>query len=403
MRRFRAAWVLPIAAPPVTDATVTVDRGRILAVGPAGAGSRHPDEVDLGSVAVLPGLVNAHTHLELSGLRGLVPPAESMPAWVEGVLAQRSADTVGDSAAVEAAIAELRQAGTALVGDITNSLSTVGPLGRGPVSAVVFHELIGFAPADVEVVARRAVTDAHGAETAAHVRRRVAAHAPYSVAPSLFAAIQRHRTAHRLEGPLAVHLAESSEEIQFLRDGTGPWRQLLERLGVWDPDWHPPQCGSVEFLARVGWLDPGVVAVHGVQLTMEELRRLARHGLALVVCPRSNAWTGAGRAPVRRALEAGVQLAVGTDSLASAPDLNLFAELAALRAEAPEIPARTLLAAATLGGARALGWAEAYGTIEPGKRSELIAVTLPDEVADVEEYLLSGITPRAVRWLEECA
>ena len=324
-----------------------------------------------------------------------------MPIWVQGMLARRSQDTESDTGAIEAAITELRRAGTALVGDITNTLSTVDLLGRGPVSAVVFHELIGFAPTDAAMAARRAVTDACGSVTAAHVRRGVAAHAPYSVAPSLFTAIQHQRTIHRLEAPLAVHLAESSEEIQFLRDGTGPWRELLERLGAWDPDWTPPRCGPVEFLARVGWLDSGVVVVHGVQLTMEELRRLAQQGISLVVCPRSNSWTGAGPAPVRRAVDAGIRLAVGTDSLASAPDLNLFAELAALRLLAPDIPAPILLTAATLGGARALGWAGTYGTIEPGKRSDLIAVALPKGVADVEEYLLSGIASQDVRWLEE--
>ena len=140
--------------------------------------------------------------------------------------------------------------------------------------------------------------------------------------------------------------------------------------------------------------------VHGVQLTDAELARLAATDATLVTCPRSNVWVGVGAPPLARFLASGVRLAVGTDSLASAPDLNLFAELQAMRDLAPDAPARRLLAAATLGGAEALGLDAELGTIAPGKRAALIAVTLPAGVADPEAALLGGIAPAAVRVLQ---
>ena len=147
-------------------------------------------------------------------------------------------------------------------------------------------------------------------------------------------------------------------------------------------------------------VDRDLLAVHGVHFDDAELSRLAAAGSTLVSCPRSNRWTGAGDPPVERFYASGVRVAVGTDSLASVEDLNLFAELAALRSLAPDVPAASLLRSATLAGAEALGFASELGSIEPGKRAELIAVRLPDNVADVEEYLVSGVVSDDISWLD---
>jgi 5-methylthioadenosine/S-adenosylhomocysteine deaminase len=137
-------------------------------------------------------------------------------------------------------------------------------------------------------------------------------------------------------------------------------------------------------------VDEHLLAVHGVYFTDAELARLAAAGATLVTCPRSNRWTGAGVPPVERFYASGVRVAVGTDSLASVDDLNLFAELAEVRRLAPGVPAARILESATLAGAVALGFDSELGSITPGKRAQLLAVRLPAGVADVEEYLLSG-------------
>jgi cytosine/adenosine deaminase-related metal-dependent hydrolase len=225
------------------------------------------------------------------------------------------------------------------------------------------------------------------------IRFSVVAHAPYSVAPSLFAEIAR-RTRHV---PLSVHLGESADEIEFLRTGEGAFRSLLEDLGVWDPSWSPPGSDPVEYMKRTGYLTSGMLAVHAVHLTDDALEQLRQSHAVVVTCPRSNEWVGAGMPRVRHFYAAGVRVAIGTDSLASAPTLNLFDELAELRRIAPDLSAAILLDSATRVGALALGFGRTHGTITPGKRAAFVAVDVPAREIDVEEYLVGGIPARSVR------
>jgi cytosine/adenosine deaminase-related metal-dependent hydrolase len=396
---YRAGWVLPIARPPIRDGWVAVDNGTITAVGaPGDTPPRTPDgleDVHLGAVAVLPGLVNAHTHLELSWMRGRVSPDASMPAWAGRLIALRSTMAQEPLEPMHDAIREARASGTTLVGDVTNSLAAYEPLADSDLSATIFRELLGFNVADpaAVVAAARAAIDA--LTPIEWLRPVVAPHAPYSVSPALLRAIG----AASGDAPLSIHLGESVEEVEFLRTGGGAWRELLEALGAWSADWQAPGSGPVEYLARQGLLNERLLAVHCVQLADDELRALAAARSTVVTCPRSNRWTGAGRPPIERFYASGVRVAVGTDSLASVEDLNLFGELRVMRELAPGVPACELLASATRHGAEALGFGRALGTIEPGKRAELVAVQVPAAEADVEEYLVSGIEPYAVHWL----
>lgn len=395
----RARWVCPIASPPRRDAWIHVVDGRIAAVGagrdaPAARATR-----DLGSVAVLPGLVNAHTHLELSWLRGRVPPSGDFLTWVGHLMAARRtlerADDPGVMVPIEQAITELRASGTVAVGDVANALVTPHLLAAAGVPAVVFHELMGFAVGDGSRIVNDAVVR-HAALASAGVRVVPAPHAPFSVSEALFLAI---RDAVQASTPpiTSAHVGESPAEVELLRTGRGPWRERLIELGVWRDDWRPPGRGPGDYLCDLGVIGPGTLVVHGVQLTDSELARVAGAGATLVTCPRSNVWVGVGAPPLTRFLASGVRLAVGTDSLASAPDLNLFSELAAMRTLAPEAPARRLLAAATRGGAEALGLGGDLGVIAPGMRATLIAVAMPAGTTDPEAFLLTGITPDAVR------
>jgi cytosine/adenosine deaminase-related metal-dependent hydrolase len=181
--------------------------------------------------------------------------------------------------------------------------------------------------------------------------------------------------------------------------GEGPWRTLLEELGVWDSSWVAPGVTPVQYLDECGFLNPRVLAVHGVQTSAADLARLVRRGVTLVTCPRSNMHTGAGAPPLDAFYASGVRVAVGTDSLASVPDLNVFAELTAMRALAPSVPAAVLLDSATRQGALALGFESEYGSLEPGKRARLLAVDILRPVDDVEEYLVSGIHPEQLHWI----
>jgi cytosine/adenosine deaminase-related metal-dependent hydrolase len=406
MIRYHAAWILPISEPPIRDGWLAVDRGRVVALGAAGRRvlSDGAQVVDLGDVAVLPGLVNAHTHLELSYLRDEVPPASQFVTWVRGVIQARRQrpDPSGREIldAVDSALNEAVACGTAIVGDISNTLVTFGPLTRSRLAAVVFYELIRFNAPDPAGVVAQACRAIEALVPTERVRASLAAHAPYSVSPLVLRAI-RQAVDRDPFAPCSIHLSESAEEVEFIRSGGGPWRGLLEEIGSWDPDWVPPGGSPVQFLDDSGFLDARVLAVHGVQMTTADLDRLVARGTTLVTCPRSNGHTGAGAPPIEDFYNYGVKVAVGTDSLASSPDLNVFAEIATMRALAPTVSAGALLDSATRQGAHALGFNADYGTIEPGKLARLLVVNMPANTEDVEEYLVSGIEPNQIRWIED--
>jgi aminodeoxyfutalosine deaminase len=394
----RADWILPVSGPPVRDGFVAVADGRITAVG----SSPPADAVPLGRVAVLPALVNAHTHLELSYLHRRVPVSTNFNEWVSTLMTVRS-ETAGAASeiagAAQAAIAQARATGTGLIGDVCNTLVTVPLLRDAGMPAQVFHELIGFNHPDPsgKVRAARASLDAI-ANADEQLRISLAPHAPYSVSPALFTAIRDDLASHANDVS-TVHLGESSGEVEFLRYGTGVVQAMLQRLGVWVDDWQVPGVSPTDYVTRLGFLSPRVLVVHGVQFTREDLGRLRALGAPLVSCPRSNHHVGVGSPPLESFYAAGVTVAFGTDSLASVEDLSMFAELAEARRVAPGVPARVLIHSATLAGARALRFDADYGSIAPGKRASLITVRVPPHVDDVEEYLVGGIEPDAIGWL----
>jgi cytosine/adenosine deaminase-related metal-dependent hydrolase len=389
---YRARWVLPIDRPPIAGGWIEAQGERITRVG---AGPAPGAAEDLGDVALLPGLVNAHTHLELAWMAGRVPPSASMDEWIRTLLAVRRAGPEGGDTEIREAMvraaADMFATGTVLAGDISNTLQSPSVLIDAGIGGVVFHELIGFAEADPA----RAVRDAweRVSRLPDGLRYSVVAHAPYSVSPSLFREIVR-RTGSEV---LSVHLGESVEEIEFLRSGTGPIRAMLETMNIWNGSWRVPASDPVQYLSELGYLLEGVLIVHGVHLTDQALERGRRAGAVLVTCPRSNLWVGAGSPRLSHFFASGMPVAIGTDSLASVPTLNLFDELAELRRLAPELAAPTLLDSATRRGAVALGFGRDFGTLAPGKRAALVAVDVPAVERDVEEYLVSGVAAGAIR------
>jgi cytosine/adenosine deaminase-related metal-dependent hydrolase len=394
-------WLLPIDGPPLERAWIETSHGVIRRFG---RGAPPAPAVDLGDVVVMPGLVNAHTHLELSWMAGRVPPADSMVEWIRAMMRVRGSVrgdvTPSQVTATTEALAVMRASGTVLVGDVSNSLATPLPIAASGIRGVVFHELIGFNPADAvaQVTAAIAALDRGRrllSEHGAPVHLTLSAHAPYSVAPALF----REIAARVTDGPLALHLAESAEELEFLRTGSGPMRDLLEELGAWTSTWQAPGTGPVDYVQNTGYIRPGVMAVHGVHLTDDELAQLREARATIVTCPRSNLWVGAGMPRVSHFYASGVPVAVGTDSLASVDSLSMFDELAELRRIAPDVAAASLLESATRIGAEALGFGATHGTIAVGKSAALIAVDVPSSVLDVEEYLVSGVSSSAVRFL----
>ena len=396
-----AKHVLPIDRPPLQPGWIEIEHGRIVAVaqGKAPAGAQA-----LGDVALLPGLVNAHTHLELSWLAGRIRPAASFVEWVQALMPARLAGPPdGEDGVVRSARTAARSlaaTGCVLVGDISNGLTTPAAIQAAGLGGVVFHELLGFNVSDPAGMVRDAARHVQRVRETLQMdgpllRVGVTAHASYSTSPGLM----REIVALSQPTPLTIHVAESADELDLLRTGSGAFRRLLEDFGAWDPAWQVPHCDPVEYLDDLGYLKPGLLAVHAVHLSDDAVEVLREAGGVIVTCPRSNEWVGGGIPRVAHFYAEDIPVAIGTDSLASCPSLNLFDELAELRRIAPDVAAASLLESATRVGAQALGFGADYGTLSPGKQAAIVAVNVPPGTSDVEEYLVSGVPARAVRLL----
>ncbi len=343
------------------DGVVQVEDGVVVEVREAHAGD--PPAHD---GTIVPGLVNAHLHLELSWLAGRVPPAsEGFHPWVRQMLGIRRAGPSEPEVPLRRAQAEARamvQAGTVAVGDVTNERWTPEVLDAAGLRGVAFLEVLGFGR---DGLIERIEGARAEARRVGGVVARPAPHAVYSTPGALI------RAACGLRGgaPSCIHVAEDVAEEQFL-SGDGPYPAFMDAAGI---DWRwaeLPRASPVAWLDALGVLGPDLLAVHGVHLSAADRALLAARGSALCLCPRSNLHIG-GRLPdVPALLDAGVALCLGTDSLASCDSLDVLADVAVLRASFPSVDPTTWLQLATRGGAVALGLE--LGRIEVGRRPGLV-------------------------------
>lgn len=409
----RARWVAPIAGEPLRDGVVEVRGGRIARVASKPASDLSP--LDLNEhyqrdVALLPALVNAHTHLEFSQMRQpLGEPGMPFAEWIALVVPWRLANPIDYRLASAAGVQESLRYGVGTLGEIATSnwddaaardheerphaevaqaaqdvASVVdGRAGRGepprwlahgPVASVVFRELLGFPRSVVEErldLARRFFAAACGTSTDSDRcwHGAVSPHAPYTVHQELAAGLVELAVRHG--APVAMHLAESPDEMELLATGQGRFREFLERLGLWD-DTALPSGGRplayLELLAR----GPRALIAHGNYLQPDEWEFLSqrRERMTVVYCPRTHAYFRHSPYPLQEMLRRGVHLALGTDSRASSPDLNLWEDLV-LAGRLHGVANRRLLQLATLDGAQALGLAARCGSLTAGKEADL--------------------------------
>jgi aminodeoxyfutalosine deaminase len=360
-----ARWVFPVDRPPLPGGTVTIAGDRIAAVEPHGTRTA---DVDLGNAAVLPGLVNAHTHLDLSGARGKVPPTPYFTAWLRGIIAyRRSCMPEQVQADIGTALDECLRFGTTLLGDISADGSSWSALSVAPVRAVVYREWIGLTEASLQQdkpLMREWKWEHLPTPTC---RPGISPHAPYSVHTS------RIDFTYKSGLPFCIHLAETAEESELLEHHRGPFVAFLRDLGVWNPRGLATSHKSILVRTRR--------ANHPLYVHCNYLSPDAPFlsAATVVYCPRTHAAFGHPPHPFREFLARGVRVALGTDSLASNPDLDLLAEARFLHQRYPDVPGSTVLRLATLSGAEALGWQDETGSLEPGKSADLVVVPLPPE------------------------
>jgi aminodeoxyfutalosine deaminase len=362
----KARWIFPISSEPIAHGAIEIREGRIATVY-----RRPPPEAeDLGPVAVVPGFINAHAHLEFSELLEPLTPSQPFPAWLRKLMAYRRER--GDAErAVRHGLDECRRQGTVAFGEIvTETRSAENP--AEVQGGVLFRELIGLPPESIdsqlEIAARHLEDDGSGA------LRGLSPHAPYSVHPRLFErAVALAASRH---APLAIHLAETQAELQLLRDGTGELVEFLSGLGVWRDGVVPRKRKPLDYLRAMSDSDRVVIA-HGNYLDDEEIDFVASHqNLAVAYCPRTHAFFGHAEHPWRRLIERKGLVAIGTDGRGSNPDLSVWNELKFLAHRYPEVDPALLLQLGTLNGARALGLEQEFGTLEKGKNARSAVISL---------------------------
>ena len=368
-----AGLLWPADRSPVRAGAVLVgDGGRIEAVGPdvdvprppGVPEDRYPDAV------LLPGLVNTHTHLELTGLRGRVSETDFF-AWIQQV--RRLKDAIAPDAYVDAAAAGVRETwryGTTCVSDTGTSGAAVLALARLGGRGVAYQEAIAPRPEDADDTFARlmATVDYLCAEASPAVTVGVSPHAPYTVSRRLYELIATQARSGRL--PVATHIAESPAEVAFVVAGQGPFAESWRgrRIAL-----RPASASPIAFLEEMGLLNAGLLAIHAVHADAADVARLQRAGCAIATCPRSNARHGHGQAPLARYLEAELRVGLGTDSVASVADLDLLAEARFAMQLAGLGPDHALMLA-TVGGAAALGLDREIGTLSAGKWADLCVI-----------------------------
>ena len=406
MIRYHARWVIPISAPPFEHGTVAVDDGRIRYAGPR-ASAPPGQDVELGEALLLPGLVNTHTHLELTALRGFLEDLD-FARWIVRLNGVKRAvlDRERMLDAARFGLAEGLRAGITTYADTCDSGVAFDAMLEAGVRGIMYQEVFGPDPAarDRSLGELAAKIAALRPRQTSLVRAGVSPHAPYTVSDSLYAAVSDYALRESL--PVAVHIAESEVERELVERGEGIFADGLRRRGI-----HIARRGrsSIDVLKRTGILDTRALLIHCVRLDDDDIDAIARHGAPVAHCPISNAKLGHGTARVLEMLAAGITVGLGSDSVASNNRMDMLAEARAAvlgqRARVAKhdvLCAKDVLALATLGGATALGLEREIGSLDVGKSADLAAFPVDECAMPVHDpeaaavFALPGVTATLV-------
>ena len=380
---YRARWVVPVSSPPIEDGAVCTYEDAIVEVGPAHEiASRYSGrQVELEGCTIVPGLVNAHSHLELSALKWRMEPTGSFTTWVRNLMRAREAVRPSDAmnSAIKA-LEEMYETGIAALHDVGNSWFLSGILASFRKNDTPMPPVLGFSVLEIisplererqNISAMLAHEDSRQGP-GQEIRRSFSAHAGFTVAPETIRDIKGWTREHAL--PFSIHAAESPEEIEFFARGSGPIAELLRERGHWPLDWSSLGPTPVTHLDALGVLDPHTILVHCVHLDRRDMEIIRSQGAWACLCPRSNTFIGVGEPAVAQLFSSEIKICIGTDSLASNDRLSMWHEMKALSSMAPAVDPARMMAAATISGAEALGMEGILGSLERGKLAKMALV-----------------------------
>ncbi|HKQ99629.1 MAG TPA: amidohydrolase family protein [Pyrinomonadaceae bacterium] len=390
IRLYCSRWVLPIASPVIENGAVAIEGSRIIGVGAREElAARFPEAVarDFGWAVILPGFVNAHSHLELTAMRGYLEPEEgNFFAWLKKLTLARLERMTPDDLYISAAwgAVEAARAGVTCLGDASDAASSsMRALSDVGLRGTVYQEAFGPNPSEAREhfeKLREKLQHLREFETEL-VRLGVSPHAPYSVSAPQLELITEHALAEKL--PMMMHAAESEAERLLLLDGSGPFAEGLAQRGI---EWRAPGISTIQYLARHGVLRARPLLAHCIRVDGADLETIRDAGASIAHCPKSNAKLGHGRAPFSAFVEQKVTTGLGSDSVASNNTCDLLEEarFALLMGRAKETEASSVqtlnaeiaLSTATSGGARALGLGTSHGTLAVGAPADITVVAL---------------------------
>lgn len=388
---FSASWILPITSPPIKDGAVVIDDDRIVAVGAlAEIRNLFPQSPlkDLGEAAILPGLINVHSHLELTIFRGRLEEP-SFPRWI-GELMRLKAENLNDDdllASARLGCVEAIRAGVTTLADTSSVAAPLAALIESGQRGVIFQECFGPRDEQAEgsLAELQSKLDDHaerlakaGGGVQSRIRVGISPHAPYSVSARLYERAARFALDRKLD--VAIHAAESADEVALLRDGGGAFGNGLRRRGI---HFDPPRCSTIKYFDQLGVMETAPLLIHCVTVDEEDIGLIAKHKARVAHCPKSNAKLGHGAAPLKELQDAEVRVGLGTDSAGSNNTLDLIEEARfcsllhrASRRDASVCSADEMLRLMTIDGARALGMENRVGSLEAGKQADLMAIDL---------------------------
>jgi cytosine/adenosine deaminase-related metal-dependent hydrolase len=351
--------------------------------------------VDWGSSVLLPGFINAHTHLELTSLCDRLTRFTSFTDWISQLIHQRRTWTQDQFMASTRKGAMLSLAsGTTLAGDITSSGVGWSAAADINLRRVVFEEVLALSPeSSKEIVAQLDHIIAKAGRKPLQVHA-VSPHAPYSASSELYRQVSEYATAREML--LATHVAETAAEIEFLRNGKGEFRDFLDRMGVLPDGWKPPRLGPIQYLDSAGILGRSSLLIHCNYLDEDAIGRLKKTGTHVVYCPRSHAFFGHEAHPIRRLLDSGINVALGTDSLASNHSLSILEEMRFLFGKRKDLTPEEILRAATSSGARALHFDSVLGRLRRDYWADMAVLEWPHGLSN------SGILGKILEGAGEC-
>lgn len=389
MQIFAASYVLPISSPPIAGGAIAVHDGRIMDVGTLDSlrAVWNAPVLDYPDGIIIPGLINAHAHLELTHFpawkmrKDLDYAPRTYVDWVIQVIKiKRGLEIQELEASLLEGIRISLEAGTTAIGDVISDRRLLSAYDGSTFTGRLFFEALGQEPASCKALAGK-LEETLRTFSASEILPGLSPHAPHTLSPAFF--LDLKRLAESLSVPLMTHLSESPEEAAFMHDSTGRIAELLYPFVHWEDYLPAPmRTTSAAYLDSLGVLDSSTIAVHCVHITPADAEILKKRGVRAVICPRSNDKLAVGRAPAHLLKTAGIPLALGTDSLASNDSLSLWDEMRFVLADTPDAyTPEELLRMASLGGAEVLGLDKETGSLEKGKRADFLVVGNPKGVS----------------------